>query len=178
MQNASEASARILATGFMNPFSGQETARIDSRTGLCGMYDGVGLYLLNESTKAIVYIYLGVAGTSNDADTTLVACRSALDKIAGFIVYGAGTCRGIAVAPTITVSPEPYNAQMVVIAPLMKMGVDVLHGASIKVITNAALTADEVAKLVNKVKFTPIDDDGTLALAALPDYDFNDGTTK
>ena len=35
-----------------------------------------------------------------------------------------------------------------------------------------------IAKLVNKVKFTPIDDDGTLALAALPDYDFNDGTTK
>ena len=67
---------------------------------------------------------------------------------------------------------------MVVIAPLMKMGVDVLHGASIKVITNAALTATEIAALVNKVKFTPIDDDGTLALAALPDYDFNDGTTK
>ena len=176
--NASEAAAQINATGYMNPFTQTESVRINESTGLCGMYDGVGLYLLNESTKAIVYIYLGVAGTSNDADSTLAACRASLDKIAGFIVYGAGTCRGIAVAPTITVSPEPYNAQMVVIAPLMKMGVDVLHGASIKVITNAALTATEIAALVNKVKFTPIDDDGTLALAALPDYDFNDGTTK
>ena len=176
--NASEAAAQINATGYMNPFTQTESVRINESTGLCGMYDGVGLYLLNESTKAIVYIYLGVAGTANDADSTLAACRASLDKIAGFIVYGAGTCRGIAVAPTITVSPEPYNAQMVVIAPLMKMGVDVLHGASIKVITNAALTATEIAALVNKVKFTPIDDDGTLALAALPDYDFNDGTTK
>lgn len=176
--NASEVAAQINATGYMNPFTQTETVRVNESTGLCGMYDGVGMFLLNEATKSLVYIYMGVAGTANDADATLTACRATLDKIAGFIVYGAGTCRGIAVAPTVSVREEPYNAQMVVIAPLMKMGVDVLHGASIKVIANAAITAAELAKLVNKVTFTPIDDDGSLAIAALPDYDFNDGTTK
>lgn len=176
--NASEVAAQINATGYMNPFTQTETVRVNESTGLCGMYDGVGMFLLNEATKSLVYIYMGVAGTSNDADVTLTACRATLDKIAGFIVYGAGTCRGIAVAPTVAVREEPYNAQMVVIAPLMKMGVDVLHGASIKVIANAQITAAELAKLVNKVTFTPIDDDGSLAIAALPDYDFNDGTTK
>ena len=49
LQNASEASARILANGFMNPFDGRESDRIDSRTGMCGMYDGVDLIPIQQS---------------------------------------------------------------------------------------------------------------------------------
>lgn len=181
--NASEAAANINATGFINPFTQQGgQARVDEKTGLCGMYDGVAMFEFLD--REMIYVYLGIAGTANDADTTLAACRNSLDKLRGFIVVGAGTCRGIAVAPTITVNPDPHNAQMVNICPLMKMGVDVLHGASIKAIVDAGASYANawddaaIAQLVNNLTFTAIDDDGTLARAALTDYDFNDGTTK
>ena len=104
--------------------------------------------------------------------------------IGGIIVAGAGTCRGIAIAKSISVREDPYNAQAVNICPLMKMGVDVLHGAPIKLVVNAgaslanAWSKRGIARLINHITFTPIDDDGTLAREALPDYDFNDGTTK
>lgn len=176
--NASEAAANINATGFMNPFTQTETTRIDERTGLCGMYDGVPMFLLTESTKQLVYVYLGVLGTADDTDDDLVAARAALDTIDGMIVYGAGTCRGMAIPQTVEVNKDPFNAQSVIIAPLMKMGVDVLHGATIKIITNSAMTAATIATVMNTIGFTPIDDDGTLAATALSGYDFNDGTTK
>ena len=183
--NASQAAAQINATGYMNPFTQAETVKVDvEKSGLCGMYNGVTMTQLYDSDRDLIYIYLGIKGTANDADATLTACRTALDKLAGFIVAGAGTCRGIAVAPTIAVKEDPYNAQMVNICPLMKMGVDVLHGASIKCIINAgaslanALTASDIADLVNTLTFTAIGDDGVLARAAVPEYGFNDGTTK
>lgn len=186
--NASEAAANINATGFMNPFTQTETKRIDvERTGLCGMYDGVPMFLLFEPDRELIYIYLGILGTANDATTDLVNCRAALDMVQGFIVAGAGTCRGIAIARSISVKEDPYNAQAVNICPLMKMGVDVLHGASIKMIVGLNTTAstpitawskNTIARLVNYLTFTPIDDDGALARTALPTYDFNDGTTK
>ena len=174
--NASEAAAMINATGFINPFTQAESKRIDERTGLCGMYDGVPLFLLTAATRQLVYIYLGVLGTADDSD--FEDARNALNAIEAMIVYANGTCRGIAIPQTVEVNKDPYNAQSVIIAPLMKMGVDVLHGASIKIIVSSALDATAVAKVMNAVSFTPVDDDGSSAAAALTEYDFNDGSTK
>ena len=175
--NASEAAAMINATGFINPFTQSESKRIDERSGLCGMYDGVPLFLLNAATRQLVYIYLGVLGTAS-SDDDLAGVRAAMDNIHGMLVYANGTCRGIAIPQTVEVNKDPFNAQSVIIAPLMKMGVDVLHGASIKLIVAWGWTADVVAALMNAIKFTAIDDDGTNATTALAGYDFNDGSTK
>jgi hypothetical protein len=180
LQNASEASARILATGFMNPFSGQETARIDSRTGLCGMYDGVDMFIFNKVTRKFVYVALGILGTTNDADETTAAVRGLLDSLAGMIVYGAGTCRGI-VGPSVTANSNTYFGG-VYILPKMKVGVEVLHGGTIKVLQDAGAslankwTAANIASIMNKIKFTPID--GKVVTGNSAVAGFNDGTTN
>ena len=178
LQNASEASARILANGFMNPFNAQEGNRIDSRTGLCGMYDGVDLFLFNKVTRQFVYVALGVSDTADDTNADLVAARGLLDQIEGYIVYGAGTMRGI-VGPSITANTNIYFGG-VYILPQMKVGVEVLHGATIKILVNAgaalanAFTRANVALLVNKLTFTPID--GSVVKGNVSG--FNDGTTN
>ena len=177
-QNASEASARILANGFINPFNAEEGKRIDSRTGLCGMYDGVDLFLLNKTTRQFVYVALGVLGTADDTAEGLVAIRALLDQIAGLVVYGAGTCRGI-VGPSITANPNVYFGG-VYILPKMKVGVEVLHGATIKVLVNAgaslanAWTATNIALIMNTIKFTAID--GAVVKGNVAG--FNNGTTN
>jgi hypothetical protein len=161
LQNASEASARILANGFMNPFDGRESDRIDSRTGMCGMYDGVDLFQFNKVTRQFVYVALGVAGTADDNANNLPAVRALLDQLTGMIVYGAGTCRGI-VGPSITASQNPYFGG-VYILPKMKVGVEVLHGATIKVLCSAGAdlaniwTAANIALIMNTLTFTAID---------------------
>lgn len=178
MQNASEASARILATGFINPFTQSESARIDSRTGMCGMYDDVDCFMFNKVTRQFVYVALGIAGTSNDAAADLVACRASLDKIGAIIVYGAGTCRGI-VGPTVEANPNTYYGG-VYILPKMKVGVECLHGATIKMVINAGAnaasgwSAADIAKLMNNLTFTPIDGVTIKGNVA----GFNDGTTN
>lgn len=178
MQNASEASARILATGFINPFTQSESARIDSRTGMCGMYDDVDCFMFNKVTRQFVYVALGIAGTSNDAAADLAACRASLDKIGAIIVYGAGTCRGI-VGPTVEANPNTYYGG-VYILPKMKVGVECLHGATIKMVINAGAgatsgwSAADIAKLMNKLTFTPIDGVTIKGNVA----GFNDGTTN
>ena len=179
LQNASEASARILANGFMNPFDGRESDRIDSRTGMCGMYDGVDLFQFNKVTRQFVYVSLGVSGTSNDQAGNLPAVRALLDQLTGMIVYGAGTCRGI-VGPSITANPNPYFGG-VYILPKMKVGVEVLHGATIKVLCNAGedlaslWTAANIALIMNTIKFTAIDGQTVTAGNVAG---FNDGTTN
>ena len=180
LQNASEASARILANGFMNPFDGRESDRIDSRTGMCGMYDGVDLFQFNKVTRQFVYVALGVLGTADDSANNLPAVRALLNQLEGMIVYGAGTCRGI-VGPSITANPNPYFGG-VYILPKMKVGVEVLHGATIKVLVNAganlvsAWTDANIALIMNTIKFTAIDGQvvtGNTAVAG-----FNTGTTN
>ena len=179
LQNASEASARILANGFMNPFDGRESDRIDSRTGMCGMYDGVDLFQFNKVTRQFVYVALGILGTANDSDGNLPAVRALLNQLEGMIVYGAGTCRGI-VGPSITANPNPYFGG-VYILPKMKVGVEVLHGATIKVLVNAganlanAWTAANIALIMNTIKFTAID--GQTVTGANAVAGFNNGTT-
>lgn len=178
LQNASEASARILASGFINPFTNQEGNRIDSRTGMCGMYDGVDMYLLNKVTRRFVYVALGISGTTNDASGKLPTVRGLLDKLEGLIVYGAGTCRGI-VGPSVEAYPNIYYGG-VYILPKMKVGVEVLHGATIKAMVNAgadlagAWTAANIADIMNTIKFTPID--GKVVKGNVTG--FNDGTTN
>jgi hypothetical protein len=178
LQNASEASAKILASGFINPFNGSEDKRIDSRTGLCGMYDGVDLFQFNKTTRQFVYTALGISGTDNDQAGNLPAVRTLLNKLEGMIVYGAGTCRGI-VGPSITANPNVYFGG-VYILPKMKVGVEVLHGATIKVLVNAGAglesnwTAENIAMIMNTIKFTAIDGEVVKGSVA----GFNDGTTN
>lgn len=180
LQNASEASARILATGFINPFNNQEGNRIDSRTGMCGMYDSVDMYLFNKVTRKFVYVALGILGTADDSAENRPTVRGLLDKLTGMIVYGAGTCRGI-VGPSITANPNVYFGG-VYILPKMKVGVEVLHGATIKVLQDAgagkanAWTAANIAMIMNTVKFTPID--GKVVTGNTAVAGFNDGTTN
>ena len=179
-QNASEAAARILANGFINPFNAEEGKRIDERTGLVGMYDGVDMFLFNKSVRKFVYVALGVLGTADDSDATLASIRAELDKIDGFVVYGAGTCRGI-VGPSITANPNVYFGG-VYILPKMKVGVEVLHGATIKMIVNAgaslanAWSRSVIALLMNNLTFTPID--GATVTGNNVVAGFNDGTTN
>lgn len=171
-QNASEAAARILATGYINPFTGEQ-ARIDERTGLLGMYDGVDMFMFYDNVKDFVYVALGLSGS----DETKVAVRGLLDKISGFIVYGGGTCRGF-VGPNIEVNKHPFQ-QGVYMVPRMKMGINVLHGGSIKMIVNAGAslnsgwTKANIATIMNTIAFTPID--GVTVTAG--GNGFNDGTT-
>ena len=171
-QNASEAAARILATGYINPFTGEQ-ARIDERTGLLGMYDGVDMFMFYDNVKDFVYVALGLSGSNE----TKVAVRGLLDKISGFIVYGGGTCRGF-VGPNIEVNKHPFQ-QGVYMVPRMKMGINVLHGGSIKMIVNAGASLNSgwskanIATIMNTIAFTPID--GVTVTAG--GNGFNDGTT-
>lgn len=191
MQNASDASARILATGFINPFNDRESKRITTETGLCGMYNGVDLFLLNDATKQFVYIALGILGTADDGTSSSTSgsaaanrylCRTLLDAIGAIIVYGAGTCRGI-VGPTVEANVNTYFGG-VYILPKMKVGVEVLHGATIKLVvdgtgSNGAVTkwtAAQVATLVNTLTFTPIDGDVVTGASVIDG--FNDGTSN
>lgn len=177
--NASEAAARINATGFINPFTNSESTRINEHTGLLGMYNGLYLFLFNDVTRSFVYDALGILGTSNDASADLVAVRTTLDKMQGMIVYANGTCRGI-VGPTIQANPNTYYGG-VYILPGLKVGVDVLHGASIKMIVDGgtnlatAWTAADIAKVINTIKFTAIDGD---VVKADNIAGFNTGTTN
>lgn len=181
MQNASESAARILASGFMNPFTNTEGKRIDSRTGLVGMYDGVDLFLFTKTTKQFVYVALGILGTADDTDTTAYrkTSRDVLDKIEAIIVYGAGTCRGI-VGPSVTANPNVYFGG-VYLLPKMKVGVEVLSGATIKLVVDDAATPTvwtdaNIAKVMNTIAFTPID--GAVVTGTGVVAGFNDGTTN
>lgn len=172
MTNASEAAAKILATGFINPFNGNPSERINSATGLCGSYDGVDIFLFNKVLRNFVYVALGVSGS------TFATVRGYLDGIQGYIVYGAGTCRGI-VGPSVVANPNPFFGG-VYILPKMKVGVEVLHGASIKLLVEddassnwSTTEAATVAAIMNAVTFTPID--GSVVTGATAG--FNDGTT-
>ena len=166
MQNASDVAARILGSGFINPFTNQEGNRIDSRTGACGMYDGVDIFMLNKVTLKFVEVALGISANS--------AAKSALEKMGGMIVYGAGTCRGI-VGPQIIANPNTYYGG-VYILPKMKVGVECLHGATVKMLVEGSWSAAEIAAMMNGITFTPID--GATVKGTTAGDGFNDGTTN
>lgn len=172
LSNASDKSVGILGSGFINPFTGQEGNRIDSRTGMCGTYDGLDLFLFTKVQRNLTYIALGVLGTASD--NAFSTHRGLLDKIDGIIVYGAGTCRGI-VGPNVLANPNTYYGG-VYILPQMKVGVEVLNGSTIKCITSSALTKANIALLMNTIKFTPIDGVSVTGNSVMSG--FNDGTTN
>ena len=181
VQNASEAAARINANGYIDPFKNEARDRINESTGLCGMYDGVDLFIFNKVTKTYVYVALGILGTADDSAEGLVAVRGLLDKISGMIVYGAGTCRGI-VGPNLEANKLPNEYDTVFIAPFLKMGVEVLHGATIKMIINGGAnlantwTAANIAAIMNTISFTPIDGVGVTGNGVIAG--FNTGTSN
>lgn len=170
MQNASEAAARILATGFINPFTQTEGTRINANTGLVGMYDGVDLVLWNNVVRKFTYVALGL---DIDNDTAVIAL---LDKIEAIVVYGAGTVRGV-VGPTVEANPNPFQGG-VYLVPHMKMGVEVLDGHTIKLVVSEALTTTNVDAILAKIQFTPIDGTVVTGNDALGSGVFNDGTTN
>jgi hypothetical protein len=167
MNNASEAATKILATGFINPFTNAEGTRIDVRTGLLGLYDGVGLFMFNNVVKRFTLVALGL-----DPDNDTTGAVALLDKIRAIVVYANGTVRGI-VGPSVEANPNPYYGG-VYILPKLKVGVEVLDGRSIKMVVDGGWTTTNVDSIVANIAFTPID--GTVVKG--PSTGFNDGTTN
>lgn len=169
-QNASEASARILATGFINPFNDQEGTRINSATGVAGMYDGVDLFLFNAVTRKFVEVALGLEKETDAAVITL------LEKMGAMIVYGAGTVRGI-VGPTVEANKHPFQKGVYVI-PQLKMGVEVINGKTIKMVVKGGWTLDNIKAIVAAIEFTPIDGETVTGNEAFGEGVFNDGSNS
>lgn len=167
MNNASEAATKILATGFINPFTNAEGTRIDVRTGLLGLYDGVGLFMFNNVVKRFTLVALGL-----DPDNDSTGVVALLDKIRAIVVYANGTVRGI-VGPSVEANPNPYYGG-VYILPKLKVGVEVLDGRSIKMVVDGGWTTTNVDTITANIAFTPID--GTVVKG--PSTGFNDGTTN
>ena len=176
LNNASDQAVAILGAGFINPFTGVEGNRIDSRTGMMGDYNGVPFFQFVSTTRKFVYVALGLLGTADD--TTTATERGLLDQFTGMIVYGAGTLRGF-VGPVVEASPNPFD-RGVYIKPALKMGCECIHGKTVKLLVDAgaslanAWTAANIAALMNALAFTPID--GVTVTGSVV-TGFNDGTT-
>ena len=177
LNNASNQSVGILGAGFINPFTGVEGNRVDYRTGMLGDYNGIPFFQFVDATRNFVYVALGILGTADDTNFTTE--RALLDQFQGMIVYGAGTLRGI-VGPSVEANPNAYFGG-VYILPKLKMGVECIHGATVKLLVNAgaslasAWTAANIAALMNALTFTPID--GVTVTGSVV-AGFNDGTTN
>lgn len=177
LNNASNQSVAILGAGFINPFTGAEGNRINSRTGMMGEYGGVPFFQFVSTTRKFVYVALGILGTADDTQTATE--RGLLDQFQGMIVYGAGTLRGI-VGPSVTANPNTYFGGIYIL-PRLKMGVECIHGATVKLLVDAgaslasAWTASDIADLMNALTFTPID--GQTVTGSVV-KGFNDGTTN
>jgi hypothetical protein len=169
-QNASDVSAKILATGFINPFNNQEGKRINSATGIVGMYDGVDMFLFNATTRKFVEVALGLVKGTNDDVITLI------EKMGAMIVYGAGTIRGI-VGPNVEANKHPFQKGVYII-PMLKMGVEVVNGKTIKMVVKGGWSAEDVASIASVIKFTPIDGETVTGNEAFDDGVFNDGTNN
>ena len=134
--NASDLATMINATGFTNPFTQTSGTRVSAETGLCGLYDGVVMTLITTGEWGYVIENLGATGT----------VATLLGYVQGFIVYAGGTIRGCA-GLDIQVGDDPDQYKSLVIKPYAKFGVGVLSGKTIKLITNKALTNDNLATI-------------------------------
>jgi hypothetical protein len=146
--NGANLAIQINATGFMNPFTQSQSARVDTRTGLLGLYDGVVLTLFNNEERKLVYEILGL--TSSDTDELAI-----LNKIQGMIVYAGTTVRGVA-GLSLEVNKDPYNNSTYVFAPYAKFGVGVLSGKSIKMIANGDITDANLATVKAKIAIADV----------------------
>lgn len=146
--NGANLAIQINATGFLNPFTQAESTRVDTRTGLLGMYDGVVLTLFNKEERSLVYEILGLTVSDTDEKTIL-------DKIQGMIVYAGTTVRGVA-GLSLEVNKDPYNNGTYIFAPYAKFGVGVLSGKSIKMIANDTITDANLATVKAKIAIADV----------------------
>lgn len=147
--NASDLAVMINATGFVNPFTQTEGKRVDSSTGLCGLYDGVVMTLWTTAEIENVKSCLGASGTTS----------TAIDKIQGMIVYGDATIRGVA-GVNVEVNEDPVQYKSLIFKPYAKFGVGVLSGKSIKLIASTAITSDELTALKKLAVADCLESDG------------------
>lgn len=164
MQNASTPATRMLSNGVINPFNDTEAIRINEKTGYCGVYDGVDLFLFNKTVRKFVYYALGL----EDTDTTEIAL---LDEIRAIICYANATVRGI-VGPTVEVNPNVYYGGAYLL-PKLKMGCEVVAPDGIKMVVDGGWTAANIVTLKTAISFTALDGD---TVAPTP-TGFNTGLT-
>lgn len=132
-QNASDVVAEINATGFLNPFTQSEGKRINLKTGIVGLYDGVPLTRVSGQVFSSMCYYLGIA--DDDAPT-----RTILAGIVGLICPSNATIRGM--KPNSFKVIDYQHEQGVVVQPKVKYGIRCLSGAALKGIVTGASWAD------------------------------------
>lgn len=170
MSNASSEATRILANGVLNPFTDTVTTRINEKTGYCGCYDGVDLFIINDTVLRFVYYALGLNPDDNTDPTYATVTK--LQKIRAMIVYAGATVRGI-VGPTVEANVNTYYGG-VYILPKLKMGVEVIAPDGIKMVVDTALwTAADIVAIKGDIAFTEFDG----SVVAPTPTGFNDGTT-
>ena len=170
MNNAASEATRILANGVINPFTDQVSVRINEKTGYCGVYDGVDMFLMNDMIMHFVYYALGL--NPDDSTDPTYATVTKLKKIRAMIVYGGATVRGI-VGPTVEANINTYYGG-VYILPKLKMGVEVIAPDGIKMVVDTALwTAADIVAIKGDIAFTELDG----SVVAPTPTGFNDGTT-
>ena len=121
----------------------------------------------------------GVPANGNTLTVTTVAQNPAITlfrKVQAFIVYGAGTCRGI-VGPSIEANPNPYFGG-VYILPRLKVGVEVLNGKTIKMVVEGGWTQEDIRTIASAIKFTPIDGKVVTGAGTFARGTFNDGSSN
>lgn len=171
MQNASSEATRILANGVINPFTDTVTARINEKTGYCGTYDGVDLFIMNDVVMNYVYYALGL--NPDDSTDSTYATVTKLKKIRAMVVYAGATLRGI-VGPTVEANVNTYYGG-VYILPKLKMGVEVIAPDGIKILVDTAkFTTAEITAIKGDLQFTALDGATVKPTSA----GFNDGTTN
>lgn len=153
MSNASSPACNILANGVINPFTDTVGTRINEKTGYCGTYDGVDLFIMNKMVMRFVYFALGL-----DPDNDLTGAVALLDDIVAMVVYAGATVRGI-VGPTVEANPNIYYGG-VYILPKLKMGVEVVAPDGIKLLVDnsgSAWTAANIITIKGAISFTALD---------------------
>jgi len=174
-QNASDSAARINSAGFINPFTNLASTRINEKTGLCGMYDGVDMFLITLTTQRFIEMALSVPTADILAGTNV---SGLLRMIGGMIVYANVTVRGI-VLPTVEAHVNIYFGGGWLL-PYMKMGCEVITngGLGIKMIVNGGWTATQIASIGAVIAFQPFDGVAIKPETAFASGIFNDGTTN
>lgn len=148
-QNASDVVAEINATGFLNPFTQSESKRINLKTGIVGLYDGVPLTRVSGQVFSAMCYYLGVEETDKTA-------RDILAGIVGLICPANATIRGM--KPNSFKVIDYQHEQGVVIQPKVKYGIRCLSGKALHGIVTGASWADatkaaaSVTTLAGKLK--------------------------
>lgn len=128
--SASDISARMLAQGGMNAFTGEKKTVADYEKGYVGWLDGMPLYEVLQQVKDATYYYMGLDETTDSATIAL------LEQLSAFIAPANATLRGL--RPTSFKTVDDPDTQGVIIQPKVNMGVRCLSGNSLKSIFSGA----------------------------------------